>query len=109
MAVTVRPLEDRVVIRPIEAGEQKKGLIYIPDVAKEKPQEGEVIEVGPGRMLESGQIVPCVLKKGDRVLHQKYTGTLIEINGEQCLITRESDIIAVLEASEAATAKQPAK
>jgi chaperonin GroES len=91
----VKPLADRVLIKPLEAAETKKGGIIIPDTAKEKPQEGEVVEVGPGR-TEDGKIVPLEVKKGDRILYGKYSGTEVTIDGEERLIMREADILATL-------------
>ncbi|HOP05823.1 MAG TPA: co-chaperone GroES [candidate division Zixibacteria bacterium] len=92
----VKPLADRVVVKPLEAVEVKKGGIIIPDTAKEKPMEGEIIEVGPGRRTEEGTVVPVEVKKGDRVLYGKYSGTEVSIEGEEYLIMRESDIFAVI-------------
>jgi chaperonin GroES len=93
--MTVKPLADRVLIKPLELEEVKKGGIIIPDTAKEKPQEGEVIEVGPGR-TEDGKLVPMEVKKGNRVLYGKYSGTEVSIDGEDYLIMRESDILAIV-------------
>jgi len=93
--MTVKPLADRVLVKPLEAAETKKGGIIIPDTAKEKPQEGEVIEVGPGR-VEDGKTVSMEVKKGDRVLYGKYSGTEVNIDGKEMLIMRESDILAVV-------------
>jgi chaperonin GroES len=92
-----RPLHDRVVVRRIEAEEKTKGGIIIPDTAKEKPQEGEVIAVGPGARDESGKIVPLDVKAGDRILFGKWSGTEARINGEDLLIMKESDIMGVVE------------
>lgn len=92
----VKPLADRVVVKPLEAVETKKGGIIIPDTAKEKPMEGEIIEVGPGRKTEEGTVVPAEVKKGDRVLYGKYSGTEVSIEGEEYLIMRESDIFAII-------------
>ncbi len=91
----VKPLEDRVVVRPEEEEEQKQGGIIIPDTAKEKPQKGKVMAVGPGRVTDSGQKIPVEVKEGDRVLFSKYAGTEVTIDGEEYLIMRESDILAV--------------
>lgn len=93
--MTVRPLADRVLVKTIELEEVKKGGIIIPDTAKEKPQEGKVIEVGPGR-IEEGKTVPMEVKKGDRVLYGKYSGTEVSIDDEEFMIMRESDILAIL-------------
>lgn len=92
----VKPLADRVLIKPLEAEEMKKGGIIIPDTAKEKPQEGEVIEVGPGRVTDEGKKVPLEVKKGDKVLYGKYSGTEVTINDTEYIIMREGDILAVL-------------
>ena len=92
-----RPLHDRVVVRRIEGEEKTKGGIIIPDNAKEKPQEGEVIAVGPGPRDESGKLVPLDLKSGDRVLFGKWSGTEVKIDGEDLLIMKESDIMGVIE------------
>ncbi|MHB1297819.1 MAG: co-chaperone GroES [Gemmatimonadaceae bacterium] len=91
----VAPLADRVVVKATEEGEQMRGGLYIPDTAKEKPQQGEVIAVGPGR-TEDGKRVPMEVKQGDKVLYGKYSGTEVTIDGEQLLILRESDILAVV-------------
>lgn len=91
----VRPLGDRVIVRRIEK-EEKKGGIVIPDTAKEKPVEGEVLAVGPGARDEDGKIVPVDLKKGDRVLFGKYAGMDVEVDGEEYLVLREADILGIL-------------
>ena len=91
----VYPLADRVAIRPMEETETMKGGLYIPDTAKEKPIQGEVIAVGPGRM-EKGQRVPMELKVGDRVVYGKYTGTQVELDEEEIILIKESDVIAKL-------------
>jgi chaperonin GroES len=91
----VTPLADRVVIKALEESEQMRGGLYIPDTAKEKPQQGEVMAVGPGK-YEDGKLVPMGVKKGDRVLYGKYSGTEVTIDGEQLLILRESDVLAVI-------------
>ena len=93
--MNVKPLSDRVLIKPVEPAEVKKGGIIIPDTAKEKPQEGEVIEVGPGR-IEDGKEIPVAVSKGNHVLYGKYSGTEITIDGEEFLFIRESDILAVI-------------
>jgi chaperonin GroES len=92
-----RPLHDRVAVRRIEAEEKTKGGIIIPDTAKEKPQEGEVIAAGPGARDESGKIVPLDVKAGDRILFGKWSGTEVRIDGEDLLIMKESDIMGVVE------------
>lgn len=91
----VKPLADRVLVKPIDADEIKKSGIIIPDTAKEKPQEGEVIEVGPGR-TEDGKLISLDVTKGDRILYGKYSGTEVSIDDEELLIMRESDILAKL-------------
>jgi len=93
--VKIQPLADRVVIRPLEETAQMKGGLYIPDTAKEKPQEGEIIAVGPGR-VEKGDKVPMELKVGNRVLYGKYSGSEVTLNDEQLLIIKESDVLAVI-------------
>jgi chaperonin GroES len=92
-----RPLHDRVVIRRIEGVEKTKGGIIIPDTAKEKPQEGEVIAVGPGARDENGKLVPLDLRAGDRVLFGKWSGSEVKIDGEDLLIMKESDIMGIIE------------
>ena len=94
--MSVRPLGDRVLVLPIEQDEVKKGGIIIPDTAKEKPQEGKIVAVGPGKH-EDGKLVPMNVKKGDRVLYSKYGGTEIKIDGKDHLIMREDDILGVLD------------
>ena len=91
-----RPLHDRVVVRRIEAQEKSKGGIIIPDTAQEKPQEGEIIAVGPGGRDEAGKLIPIDLKNGDRVLFGKWSGTEVKIDGEDLLIMKESDIMGVI-------------
>src|SRR5712671_1242709 len=97
-----RPLHDRIVIRCIDADERTAGGIIIPDTAKEKPHEGEIIAVGPGARNEKGEIVSPDVKAGDRVLFGKWSGTEVKIDGEDLLITKESDILGVIETSERA-------
>lgn len=92
----VKPLADRVVVKPLEETETKKGGIIIPDTAKEKPMQGEIWEVGPGRITEEGKNIAMQLKKGDRVLYGKYSGTEVSIDGDEYLIMRESDIFAIV-------------
>ena len=94
MTVKVQPLADRVVIKPIEREEVTKGGIILPDTAKEKPQEGEVIAVGPGRLSDDGKPIKMDVKVGDRVIYAKYGGTEIKIDDEELIILRESDILA---------------
>jgi chaperonin GroES len=91
----VSPLADRVVIKALEETEQMRGGLYIPDTAKEKPQQGEIVAVGPGR-FDEGKRVPMDVKVGDKVLYGKYSGTEVTIEGEQLLILRESDVLAVI-------------
>ena len=97
-----RPLHDRVVIRRLEGEEKTKGGIFIPDTVKEKPQEGEVIAVGPGARDESGKLVPLDLKAGDIVLFGKWSGSEVKIGGQELLIMKESDIMGVIEGRAAA-------
>ncbi len=92
----VRPLYDKVLVKRVQEEEKTKGGIIIPDTAKEKPQEGEVIAVGHGRILENGQKVPLEVKEGDRVIFGKYAGTEIKIDGEEYLIMREEDILGII-------------
>ena len=92
-----RPLHDRVLVRRIEAEEKTAGGIIIPDTAKEKPMQGEVIGVGPGARDESGKLVPLDVKKGDKVLFGKWSGTEVKIDGEELLIMKESDILGIIE------------
>ncbi len=96
-----RPLHDRVVVRRLEGEEKTKGGIIIPDTAKEKPQEGEIIAVGPGGRDEAGKLTPLDVRKGDRVLFGKWSGTEVKINGEDLLIMKESDIMGVIEGAAA--------
>ena len=91
----VAPLADRVVVRPLEETEQMRGGLYIPDTAKEKPQQGEVVAIGPGR-FDEGKRVPMEVKVGDKILYGKYSGTEVTIDNEPVLILRESDILAVI-------------
>jgi chaperonin GroES len=91
----VRPLHDRVIVKRTEEEEKTSGGIIIPDTAKEKPQQGQVIAVGKGRFLEKGDVVPLIVKEGDRVLFSKYAGTEVKVEGEELLIMREDDILAI--------------
>lgn len=103
----VRPLHDRILIKRIEEKETVKGGIIIPDTAKEKPQEAEVIAVGNGKKTEEGKVVPLDVKAGDRILFGKYSGTEIKLDGEEFLIIREDEVLGVLEgASKAAGGKK---
>ncbi len=93
-ATKLQPLADRVLVKPIEKEEKTKSGIYLPDTAKEKPQEGEVIAVGPGKIDETGKRIPMDLKVGDRVIYAKYGGTEIKIDEVEMMILRESDVLA---------------
>jgi len=93
----LRPLNDRVIVKRLEEEEKTVGGIIIPDTAKEKPQQAKVIAVGKGRTLENGQVVPLTVKEGDRVLFGKYAGTEIKIDGDEHLIMREDDILAIVQ------------
>ena len=93
----MRPLHDRLLIKRIEGEAKSKGGIIIPDTAKEKPQEGKVIAAGSGRVTDDGKVVPLEVKKGDRVLFGKYSGSEVQIEGEEHLIIREEDVLAILE------------
>jgi len=95
LAAELQPLGDRVVIRPIERGEVSRGGIILPDTAKEKPQEGEVIAVGPGKMGDDGERTTMSVKVGDKVLYAKYAGTEVELDDEKLLIMHESDVMAI--------------
>ena len=94
--MALKPLGDRVLVKPLEPKEVKKGGIIIPDTAKEKPQEGKVIEVGKGKMLEDGKVIPLEVKKGDKILYSKYGGTEVKLAGEEYLILKDEDILAIL-------------
>ena len=100
----VRPLQDRVLVRRVAEEEKTKGGIIIPDTAKEKPMEGEIVAVGPGARDDKGALVPLGVKTGDRILFGKWSGTEVKLNGEDLLIMKESDILGVLEADKAAKA-----
>ena len=95
--MSFRPLHDRIVIRRLEGEEKTRGGIIIPDTAKEKPQEGEVVAVGPGARDDAGNIIPIELKAGDRVLFGKWSGSEVKLDGEEVLIMKESDVMGVLE------------
>ena len=97
--MTFRPLHDRIVVRRTEAEEKSVGGIIIPDTAKEKPQEGEVIAAGPGARNEAGQLQPLDVKVGDRILFGKWSGTEIRLDGEDLLIMKESDVMGIIEAA----------
>ena len=96
MAVNVRPISDRVLVKPLDAAETKKGGIIIPDTAKEKPQEGEVVALGTGKRDDDGKKIEFTVKTGDKVLISKYGGTEIKIEGENYLIMREDDILGII-------------
>jgi chaperonin GroES len=96
------PLHDRVVVRRIEGEEKTKGGLIIPDTAKEKPSEGEVVAVGPGARKDSGELIAMTVKAGDRILFGKWSGTEVKIDGEELLIMKESDILGILNAGKAA-------
>ena len=100
-----RPLHDRVVVKRIDAEEKSKGGIIIPDTAKEKPQQGEIIAAGPGVRNEKGDLVPLDVKAGDRVLFGKWSGTEVKIDGEDLLIMKESDVMGVIEGASATKKK----
>ncbi|OGL58784.1 MAG: co-chaperone GroES [Candidatus Tectomicrobia bacterium RIFCSPLOWO2_02_FULL_70_19] len=92
----VQPLQDRVLVKRLDAEEEKVGGIIIPDTAKEKPQEGEVVAVGPGKVTDDGKRQPLGVKEGDKILFAKYAGTEVKIDGEDFLVMREDDVLAVL-------------
>lgn len=96
MAIKIRPLHDRIIVQRIEEEEKTQGGLIIPDTAKEKPQEGKVIAVGPGKQ-EDGQVISLDVKPGDRILFGKYSGTEIKLDGEEHLILREDDVLGVVE------------
>ena len=93
----IRPLQDRILVKRIAAEEKTAGGIIIPDTAKEKPQEGQVVSVGKGKVLEDGKVLPLDVKKGDKILFGKYAGTEITLQGEEHLILREEDVLGVIE------------
>ena len=95
-AGNVRPLADRVVVKPLEEAEQMKASIYIPDTAKEKPSQGEIVAVGPGKMSDEGARIAPDVTVGDKVLYGKYSGTDVTLDGDEYLILRESDILAIV-------------
>ena len=96
MALKLKPLADRVVVRPLEAEEKTAGGLFIPDTAKEKPMQGEIMAVGPGKVGDDGKNIAMEVKVGDKVLYGKYSGTEVRIDGEDFLIMRESDIFAII-------------
>jgi chaperonin GroES len=92
----LKPLAHRVIVKPIEEQEQKKGGIIIPDSAKEKPMQGEIVAVGPGKVTDDGKTLPLEVKKGDRILFGKYSGTEVDVDEQKLLVMRESDIYAIV-------------
>lgn len=96
MAMNLKPLADRVIVRPLEAEEKTAGGLYIPDTAKEKPQQGEVVAVGPGKVADDGKAIAMEVKVGDKVLYGKYSGTEVTVAGDDYLIMRENDIFAII-------------
>lgn len=94
--MNLKPLQDRVVVKAAEAEEISKGGIILPDTAQEKPQQGEIVAVGPGKITDNGELIKPQVKKGDKVLYGKYSGTEITVEGEEYLIVRESDIFAII-------------
>ena len=109
MSTNITPLHDRVIVRRIEEGEQVRGGIIIPDTAKEKPQEGEVVAAGQGKYKEDGTRQSLDVKTGDRVLFGKYSGSEIKLDGEELLIMREDEILGIIERAGAATGKKGGK
>lgn len=95
-AEKIQPLADRIVVKPLEEAEQMRGGLYIPDTAKEKPQQGEIVAVGPGKVSEGGERVAPEVSVGDKVLYGKYSGTEVTVEGNEYLILRESDVLAIL-------------
>lgn len=93
----IRPLQDRILVKRVDEEETTSGGIIIPDSAKEKPQEGQVVAVGPGKLLDSGELSPLAVKGGDRILFSKYAGTDVNVDGEDHIIIREDDVLAVYE------------
>jgi chaperonin GroES len=101
----IRPLYDRIVVKRVEQEEQMQGGLYIPDTAKEKPQEGEVVAVGKGKRLEDGKVVALDVQPGDRILFGKYSGSDIKLDGQEYLIMREDEVLGILEAQPQAAKK----
>ena len=95
-AAKIKPLADRVVVKALEDTEEMRGGLYIPDTAKEKPQQGEIMAVGPGRLSDKGERIAMEVSEGDRVLYGKYSGTEVTVDGETYLILRESDVLAII-------------
>ena len=96
VATKIQPLADRVVVKALEDSEQMRGGLYIPDTAKEKPMQGEVVAVGPGKANDAGNLVKMEVKVGDKVLYGKYSGTEVNVGGDEFLILRESDVLAII-------------
>ena len=94
--MNLKPLADRLVVKPLEQEEEKRGGIIIPDTAKEKPEKGEVMALGPGKLLDSGSRVPSELKKGDKIIFGKYAGNEVKVDGQELMIIREEDVLAVI-------------
>jgi chaperonin GroES len=94
--INLRPLADRVIVKPMEAAEKTKGGIILPDTAKEKPIEGTIVAIGPGKVTEDGKQIKMEVKEGDKILYGKYSGTEVTVEGEEYLIMRESDIFAII-------------
>jgi chaperonin GroES len=101
----IRPLYDRLVVKRVEQQEQMQGGLYIPDTAKEKPQEGEVVAVGKGKRLEDGKVIPLDVQPGDRILFGKYSGSDIKLDGQEYLIMREDEVLGILESQPQAAKK----
>ena len=97
MSISLTPLEDKIIVKQAEAETQTASGLFIPDNAKEKPQQGEVLAVGPGRRNDAGERIPVDVKVGDKVLTSKYSGTEVKVDGEECTIVRQSDILAIVE------------
>ena len=94
--MNLKPLADRLVVKPLEQEEEKRGGIIIPDTAKEKPEKGEVIAIGPGKLLENGQRAAQEVKKGDKIIFGKYAGNEVKVDGQELMIIREEDVLAVI-------------
>src|SRR4051794_8394429 len=105
MFMNIRPLYDRIVVKRIEEGEKMQGGLYIPDSAKEKPQEGEVVAVGKGKRLEDGKVIALDVQVGDRILFGKYSGSDIKIDGQEYMIMREDEVLGILDAAPKAAKK----
>ncbi|KXB07645.1 molecular chaperone GroES [candidate division MSBL1 archaeon SCGC-AAA382A20] len=95
--INIKPLDDRIVIEPVEGEDKTAGGIFLPDTAKEKPQQGKVVALGPGRMLDNGERSDMPVSVGDRVLHSKYGGTEVKVNGQDVMILQENDVLAIIE------------